>query len=259
MTVVVAFVSRKGGVGKSTLARALAAIAVRRGLSTTLADLDTDQHTSMRWHRLRERQGVVPRLVVRPYRDVDAAITGEQDADLLIMDAPGHAPVETREITSVAHMVIQPTNACFDDLQPAVDLFYKLAASGIPKSRLSIALSRMHDIAEEAAARAYIKVADFEVLPGATTERPGYRDAHNRGLAFIENSNEDMQGPAFLLLCAILSRVEGKLVNLGKGFTAPRYMTRSAVRSGRAVTRKTLASDGSSDPARRHPLSKQND
>ena len=240
MTVVVAFVSRKGGVGKSTLARALAAIAVHRGLSTTVADLDTDQYTSMRWHRLRERQRVVPRLVVRPYRNVDAAIAGEPDTDLLIIDSPGNSPVETREITSVAHMVIQPTSACFDDLQPAIDLFYKLVASGLPKSRLSIALSRMHDIAEEAAARAYIEVADFEVLPGATTERPGYRDAHNLGLAFIENSAEDMQGPAFLMLCAILSRVEGKLLNLGKGFTAPRYMTRPAVRSGRSVSRKIL-------------------
>lgn len=238
MTVVVAFVSRKGGVGKSTLARALAAVAVRRGLNTTVADLDTDQHTSMRWLRLRERQGVVPPLVVRPYRDVDAAISGERDADLLIIDAPGHAPLATSEITSVAHMVIQPTSACFDDLQPAIDLFYKLAASGLPKSRLSIALSRMHDVEEEAAARAYVEVADFEVLPGATTERPRYRDAHNRGLAFIENSDEDMQGPAFLMLCAILSRVEGKLLNLSKGFTAPRYLTRSAGRSGRGVTWK---------------------
>ena len=55
MTVVVAFVSRKGGVGKSTFARALAAVAARRGLSTTLADLDKDQQTATRWQRLREK------------------------------------------------------------------------------------------------------------------------------------------------------------------------------------------------------------
>jgi chromosome partitioning protein len=43
MPVVVAFVSQKGGVGKSTLARALATFAVAHGLRTKLADLDVQQ------------------------------------------------------------------------------------------------------------------------------------------------------------------------------------------------------------------------
>ena len=58
MTVVVAFVSRKGGVGKSTLARALATVGARRGLNTALADLDPVQRTATRWQRLREKHQV---------------------------------------------------------------------------------------------------------------------------------------------------------------------------------------------------------
>ena len=143
MTVVVAFVSRKGGVGKSTFARALAAVAARRGLVTTLADLDKDQQTSSRWQRLREKHQVFPPLTVEAYANVDAAIASEPDADLLIVDAPGNAPELTMEIASVAHFVVQPSGACFDDLQPAVELFYQLKSSGIPKSRLYVALSRM--------------------------------------------------------------------------------------------------------------------
>ena len=49
MSVVVAFVSKKGGVGKSTLARALTAVLARRGLLTTLGDLDSEQQTAIRW------------------------------------------------------------------------------------------------------------------------------------------------------------------------------------------------------------------
>jgi chromosome partitioning protein len=207
MTVVVAFVSRKGGVGKSTLARALAAVAARRGLVTTLADLDKDQKTSSRWQRLREKHQVFPPLTVETYANIDAAIASEPDADLLIADAPGNAPELTMEIASVAHFVVQPSGACFDDLQPAVELFYQLKSAGIPKSRLYVALSRMLDPEEEEAARAYIEVADFSVLPGAVVERARYREAHNRGLAFIESPGEDLAASAGVTLSALLTKI----------------------------------------------------
>lgn len=207
MTVVVAFVSRKGGVGKSTLARALTAVAARRGLATTLADLDPDQQTSVRWQRLRETAGFFPPLSVQSYRNVDSAIAGEQAADLLIVDAPGNSPAITGEIASIAHIIVQPTASSFDDLQPAVELFYELKASGIPKSRLYFALSRMLDPDEEQAARAYVEVADFNLLPGAVVERARYREAHNRGLAFIESPGEDLSGPAGQILGALLTKI----------------------------------------------------
>ena len=143
MSIVVAFVSKKGGVGKSTLARALATVAVRRGLLTTLADLDSEQRTTTRWQRLRERNAILPSLTVKAFDNADGAIASEQDVDVLILDAPGHAPRETLEAASVAHLIVQPSGAGFDDLQPAVDLFYQLAAAGISKSRLLIVLSRI--------------------------------------------------------------------------------------------------------------------
>ena len=188
MTVVVAFVSRKGGVGKSTFARALAAVAARRGLVTTLADLDKDQKTSSRWQRLRKRTRSFRSSTVEAYGNIDAAIASEPDADLLIADAPGNAPELTMEIASVAHFVVQPSGACFDDLQPAVELIYQLKAAGIPKSRLYVALSRMLDPDEEEAARAYIEVADFSVLPGAVVEPAGIREASQPRLGLHRKS-----------------------------------------------------------------------
>jgi chromosome partitioning protein len=207
MTVVVAFVSRKGGVGKSTLARALATVAARRGLSVTLADLDQDQQTSIRWQRLREAGGYFPPLSVQRYGNVDSAIASEHSADVLIVDAPSNTPALTQEIASVAHVVVQPSGSSFDDLQPAVELFYELKATGVPKSRLYMALSRMLDPDEEQAARAYVEVSDFNLLPGAIVERSRYRDAHNRGLAFIECSGEDLSGPASVTLGALLTKI----------------------------------------------------
>ena len=45
MAAVIAFISQKGGVGKSTLARALAAVCAQAGLEVVLADLDPRQQT----------------------------------------------------------------------------------------------------------------------------------------------------------------------------------------------------------------------
>ncbi|MBD4961076.1 AAA family ATPase, partial [Xanthomonas citri pv. citri] len=56
MAAVVAFISQKGGVGKSTLSRALAREAAAGGLRVKIADLDTQQGTSIDWHRLRLSQ-----------------------------------------------------------------------------------------------------------------------------------------------------------------------------------------------------------
>jgi len=210
MTVVVAFVSRKGGVGKSTLARALATLAIRRGLNTALADLDQEQQTSIRWHRLRESEGVDPPLTVQAYGNVDSAIASEPDADLLVIDTPSHALALTKEVASVAHLIVQPAGSSLDELQPAVELFYELKASGVPKSRLFIALSRMLDPAEEEAARAYLEVTDFNLLPGAVVERPRYREAHNRGLALTECPGEDLGGSAGTVLAAMLTRIMDK-------------------------------------------------
>ena len=65
----------------------------------------------------------------------------------------------------------------------------------------------MLDPDEEEAARAYIEVADFSVLPGAVVERARYREAHNRGLAFIESPGEDLAGSAGIALSALLTKI----------------------------------------------------
>jgi pantothenate kinase-related protein Tda10 len=48
-TAIIAIVSQKGGVGKSTMARALAREAANNGLKVKIADLDTQQGTSVDW------------------------------------------------------------------------------------------------------------------------------------------------------------------------------------------------------------------
>ncbi len=80
MTTVVAFISQKGGVGKSTLARALAREAVISGLKVKIADLDPDQATIVDWHKVRTQRAIEPVLSVELFRNVAQALAGNRRA-----------------------------------------------------------------------------------------------------------------------------------------------------------------------------------
>ncbi len=157
MPVVVSFVGQKGGVGKSTLARAFAAIAARGKLKVKLADLDVNQQTSVRWARTRSARGNGYPVEAEAYTTFDDVLANINGFDLIIVDTPGHASPVTLDIARSSQVVILPTGASTDDLYPTVLLLYELEQMGIPKERLAVALCRLLEQREEHAARKYIE------------------------------------------------------------------------------------------------------
>jgi chromosome partitioning protein len=186
MAVVIGLVSQKGGVGKSTLARALAAVVAHGGLKVRIADLDPQQHTVVEWERLRGENRLAPALDVRGFSTVAQALAGSADDELLILDAPARAGRRTFDIAKASDLVVQPTSGSVDDLRPAIMLFHELVDAGVPRERLVLSLSRILSPEEAETARAYIAKTDYEVLAGAIPERAAYRTAHNRGHALTE-------------------------------------------------------------------------
>src|ERR1700709_2347738 len=156
MTTIIGLISQKGGVGKSTLARALAREAAAGGLRVKLADLDTQQGTSSNWHRRRLEAGIEPAFSVEAFKTAAQALRIAPDYDVLVLDGPARASAATLEIARQAAIVVQPTGASIDDLYPAVLTFHELAREGIPKSRLVFALCKIGTDAEEVEARGYI-------------------------------------------------------------------------------------------------------
>jgi chromosome partitioning protein len=229
MAVVVGLVSQKGGVGKSTLARALAAVVAHAGLKVRIADLDPQQHTIVEWERLRGENRLAPALDVRGFSTVAQALAGMDDDELLILDAPARAGRRTTEIAKAADLVVQPTSGSLDDLRPAVLLFHELLEAGIPPERLVLALSRVLTAAEADAARAYIAKTDYEVLAGAIPERAAYRDAHNRGQAATEAKGRAQGDSIQPLMEALFDKVHALML----------AKTRDAKASVRANVRKT--------------------
>jgi chromosome partitioning protein len=206
MAAVVAFISQKGGVGKSTLARALLAVAAHT-MSVRLADLDPQQASVVAWEKARKRNRIVgPPCEVMPYRTFRDAIAASGDVDVLLIDTPAHTNRATLEIAKHAHLVVQPTGASADDLRPAVLVFHELVKEGVPKQRLAMAVCRILSDTEEATVRAYVEDAGYSVLPGSIPERASYREAQNRGRAITETTakfNSQTDG----LISALLKRI----------------------------------------------------
>jgi len=208
MAVVVAFVSQKGGVGKSTLARALAREGAKSGLRVKLADLDTQQGTAVDWHRTRLAAGVEPVISAEAYATAAQALAVAPQYDLLVLDGPARTSAATLEIARNSSVVVQPTGAAADDLRPAVREFHALAKAGIPKVKLVFALNRIGTDAEESDARRYIEDAGYEALPGSLPERAGYRIAQNAGYAITETRFAPLNERADALLQALIDRID---------------------------------------------------
>jgi chromosome partitioning protein len=207
MTTIIAFISQKGGVGKSTLARALAREAAAGGLKTKVADLDTQQGTSVDWHRDRLNAGIEPVVSVEAYGTAEQALKAAAQLDLLIIDGPARTSKGTLDIARVADLVVQPTGASRDDLRPAVREFHALAKAGIDKAKLAFALNHIGTPAEEAEARAYIAEAGYTALNGCLLERPAYRKAQNGGHAVTETSYAGLNAKADQLVQALIDRI----------------------------------------------------
>lgn len=228
MAVVVGLVSQKGGVGKSTLARALGAVVAHAGLKVRVADLDPQQYTVLDWERTRGENRVAPTLHVRAFATVAQALTGLADDELLILDAPARAGRRTLDIAKAADLIVQPTSGSIDDLRPAVVFFHELVQADIPSERLVLALSRTLTAAEEEAARVYIAKAGYEVLAGAIPERAAYREAHNRGQAVTEAKSRAPDDQVEHLIEALFNKVH----------TLMRAKVRHAKAAGRAKETK---------------------
>lgn len=206
MSAIVGFVSQKGGVGKSTLARALAREAAAGGLSVKIADLDHEQGTSTNWARRRMAANLEPLVPVEPFRTAADAFKAAAHVDLMILDGPARASAGTLEIAKGAALIVQPSSTSVDDLEPAAIVFNSLVRAGIPRSKLALALVRVGTEAEETFARNYMGEAGYDVLAGALLERPAYRQAQNEGQAVTEVRFKGLSERADALVQAIIDR-----------------------------------------------------
>lgn len=187
MAFILFLASQKGGVGKSMLARLIAVVAAKAGLSVKIADLDTQQSTSVKWATRRNENGYEPAIRAEPFRKVETALKDAQNFDLYIFDGAAQSSTQTLQVGEVSDMIIIPTSEGLDDLVPAVDLANDLFEKGISPLNIALALCITSDSTREiAGARKYLGPTPFKVLDGDIPFRSAFKGAMDRGKAITE-------------------------------------------------------------------------
>ena len=204
MPYIIGFVSQKGGVGKSTLARAAAVSLAGEGYRVRLCDLDIQQGTVLEWYRRRLQGGAKPLASVEYYQTIAHALKSGLDVnpsfDIIVIDAPGRSSEATLSLARSAHLVIQPTSGTLDDLDPGIRLFHELRNKQLSPQKMVFALTRTTSDREEEMAREYIGQAGYIVFTSTLPDRAGYKTAQNSGLTVLETPYPSLNQRAESLL-----------------------------------------------------------
>lgn len=208
MTYIVGMVSQKGGVGKSTLSRMMAREFVSGGLSTKIADLDTQQQTCTNWAGRRAENGIEPEIQVQSFATIKSAVEEASRFDALILDGKPNASEQTIEIAKASDLVVIPTGQTVDDLHPGVVLAHSLRKKGIAPDKIAFAMFKTTGSnRENAAARSYVTEAGYIVLDGDISVSTAYGSASDQGKAITETSFRSLNDRASTLAQSVIDRM----------------------------------------------------
>ncbi|PPK83922.1 chromosome partitioning protein [Neolewinella xylanilytica] len=186
MSLIVGIISQKGGVGKSTISRALAAEYARNEWEVKIADFDLSQGTVTSWNADRMANDITPRISVEQFSSVDNLAKQKDHYDLIVVDGAPASTRQTLDIAKLSHMLILPTKTTLDDLRPQIKLAHELRKNGVPKEKILFALSMVGDSKSELeGGKEYIEDAGY-VYIGAVYRKDSIGQAHDSGRAANE-------------------------------------------------------------------------
>jgi chromosome partitioning protein len=208
----VPFANGKGGVGKTALACSYAVVRAQGGADVIVTDLNDEQKTALTWARVRENNGILPKIRVEmatPRRALE--MVGR--CDVLVVDTPGWTDKNTLALAKQSTLMVIPTgpNPTYD-LEATVRLLHGLRHEGIEAWRLGVVLSRFradanHVAEEEQFARAYLAEAGYQALPGCLRNAPAYSKALAEGHGLTEVGGGDLAEEATEIMESISSAV----------------------------------------------------
>jgi cellulose biosynthesis protein BcsQ len=202
--VLIPFANGKGGVGKTALACSYAAALAHDGINVLLSDTNEDQRTAETWARVRDHNGLLPKVRVKAM-SVREALEQVGRFDAVVVDTPGWTDRGTLALAKKATFLVVPTgpNPTYD-LTPTIRLLHGLRAEGIENWRFGVVFSRFQveakaREAEEQFARDYLAEAGYAALAGSIPNLPAFSTALAEGyglgemtaaVRYLDNVNE---------------------------------------------------------------------
>lgn len=208
MALKVGILSQKGGVGKSTLSRALAVEFARKDFDVKIADMDLKQKTSLEWNALRLDRDLSPQIEVQSFAGVKDVLKQDHSYDLIIFDGVGQADSQTLQIAQSCDVVVLPSGLSRDDLLPQIRLANEMTKKGISRSKIGLSLSRAGRSEREVLdATEFIEVSGYKYL-GKIDEKTSITQAHDNGLAANETKYESINQTVDAVIQGIADMIE---------------------------------------------------
>ncbi len=207
---VIACLSQKGGVGKSTLARLIARTYAVSGWTVKIADFNTKQLTSANWAKLRGMTGITPKIDAAPFTQPTAM--RREDYDLVVADGRPDSDQSSLDIARLSDLVVIPTGLPTDDLEPQLAFGMELVEKGVPKEKIVFVLNKVTESKRAVnAAREYLSQSTgFYVAEQEIASKISYQQAQNFGYALseVEKHVGRLEEVADLLAAEIVNRVQ---------------------------------------------------
>jgi chromosome partitioning protein len=186
MALVIGVISQKGGVGKSTLSRAIATEYARNAWTVKIADFDLSQGTVTAWNSERMANGIDPTVSVEQFSSVRSLEKQFDNYDLIVIDGAPASNRQTLEIAEFSNILVLPTKTTLDDLRPQIKLAHELRKNGISLKKIGFVLSMVgRSTGEIDGAVEYIEEAGYKCF-GIILQKDSIGQAHDSGRAANE-------------------------------------------------------------------------
>lgn len=202
---IITFLSQKGGVGKSTLARLIARTYAEAGWRVKIADFNTKQKTSVDWVALRITNSLKPEISAEPFSSVKAL--ARENYDLIVVDGRPDSDATSLEAARVALLNVIPTGVSADDLKPQLLFANELVSKGVRREHILFVVNQtIGSPAQLRKAHEFIQANGYSFAPTDLPARTSYHNAQDVGAAVSETDHESLNERADQLASEIVAR-----------------------------------------------------
>ena len=208
--------AEKGGVGKTSIATNLAALAAGDGIDVLLLDTDV-QGSSSAWVRIRNEENVTPQiaLLTLPQNPLHELSKFAPRFDLIIVDIGAQNYNTMLHAAAVADLVLVPTGPDQFEVESTINVFGALRSldvrhkSGkVPAYVVLNQLPTASKSREEASLRKFLAEEGLQVFDAALRHRTSWRTSRRGGLAVHELTGRENDAKASAEMRAIFNEAE---------------------------------------------------